>query len=213
MRSARSQRLDQNRSLLHRCRRVVLRQRLRRTTRNSARRSDRSKLLRAAPDQRATSRARRFVHSPKARPPKHQPFADAAALRASSRANLLEEPRHPQTVGALVGVLSANGQSDELATLLADQAQLAEASNDPTAALNFWSSAANVAEERLGDSDAAMTYFGRVVAIAPNASALDALSRLSLARQDFAGAADYLTQLRECVADEERPGVTLRLAD
>jgi tetratricopeptide (TPR) repeat protein len=129
------------------------------------------------------------------------------------RANLREEPRHPQTVDALVDVLTGRKQNEELATLLADQAQLAEASSDSLAALNFWASAANVAEQRLGDTDAAMTYFSRVVAIGPNAAALDALSRLSLARQDFSGAADYLTQLRECVPDHERPSVTLRLAD
>ncbi|MEO8875520.1 MAG: tetratricopeptide repeat protein, partial [Polyangiaceae bacterium] len=136
---------------------------------------------------------------------------DAAIV--TLQANLREEPRHPQTVGALVGVLVAREQNAELATLLADQAQLAEASNDLPGASNFWAQAAGVAEERLNDADAAMTYFGRVVAIAPNAAALDALSRLSIARQDFAGAADYLTQLRECVPDEERPAVTLRLAD
>ena len=129
------------------------------------------------------------------------------------QASLREEPRHPQTVDALVAVLVARGQSAELTTLLADQAQLAEASQDLPGASHFWSQAAAVAEDRLADTDAAMIYFGRVVAIAPNAAAFDALARLATARRDFSSTADYLTQLRECVPDSERPAVTLRLAD
>lgn len=129
------------------------------------------------------------------------------------RANLKEEPRDARTVAALVEILTVREQSAELAALLAEQAQLAEAAEDFAGASDFWARAAHVAEERLGDADAAMTYLGRVVALAPNAPALDSLARLSLGRQDFTGAADYLTQLRECVPDEERPGITLRLAD
>ncbi|HEX7663939.1 MAG TPA: tetratricopeptide repeat protein [Polyangiaceae bacterium] len=129
------------------------------------------------------------------------------------RASLKEEPRDARTVSALVEVLIAREQSSELTTLLAEQAQLAEAAEDIGAASTFWAQAAKVTEEQLSDPDAAMTYLGRVVAIAPDAPALDSLARLSIARQDFTGAADYLTQLRESVRDEERPAITLRLAD
>ncbi|MGH7283377.1 MAG: tetratricopeptide repeat protein, partial [Polyangiaceae bacterium] len=137
--------------------------------------------------------------------------SDAAI--ATLRANLREEPRDARTVAALVDVLSEREQSAELATLLAEQAQLAEAADDASGASDFWAQAAQVAEQRLGDPDAAMTYLNRVVALAPNAAALDSLARLSLTRNDFNGAADYLTQLRECVPDDDRPQITLRLAD
>jgi tetratricopeptide (TPR) repeat protein len=126
-------------------------------------------------------------------------------------ANLREEPRDAETVAELVGIYQ--GRHGELAALLADQAALAETAEDSVSAANFWAQAAEVAEVRLKDADAAITYHSRVVALTPVAVSFDALARLSTARQDYVATAEHLTQLRDCVPLEERAEVTLRLSE
>jgi golgin subfamily B member 1 len=137
-------------------------------------------------------------------------FSDAIT---TLQASLKEEPRHAETVDALVAVLVAGGKSADLAQLLAEQAELAEAAVEKEVAAVFWSRAAGVAEEKLSDEGAAIAYHARVVALAANSTSYDALARLSAVRQDFAGAAEYLAQLRELAPTTERVPVTLRLVD
>ncbi|HWL85975.1 MAG TPA: tetratricopeptide repeat protein, partial [Polyangiaceae bacterium] len=132
---------------------------------------------------------------------------------ATLEANLKEEPRHEETVRALVDIYLRAERHADLTTLLADQAALAEAAGDVTVASLFWARAASVAEEKLDDANGAITYHARVVALEPSAASYDALARLSARRQDFTEAAQYLVLLRDCVGPAERAGVTLRLAD
>ncbi|WP_394844024.1 tetratricopeptide repeat protein [Pendulispora brunnea] len=127
--------------------------------------------------------------------------------------NLKDEPRHDETVRELVEVYVKAERHADLTTLLADQAALAEAASDTAAASLFWARAASVAEEKLDDTNAAITYHARVVAIEPSAASYDALARLSMRRQDFAEAAQYLLLLRDITPPAERASVTLRLAD
>ena len=126
--------------------------------------------------------------------------------------NLKEEPRHGETVAELVGILDGTSRSEELATLLADQAGLAEAESDESSARLLWAQAARVAEERLGDVDAAIRYHARVVALAPEAPSLEALARLSSGRGDYGAEAEHLAALLECSLPTERTPIILRLA-
>ncbi|WP_394833567.1 tetratricopeptide repeat protein [Pendulispora rubella] len=128
-------------------------------------------------------------------------------------ANLKDEPRHDETVRELVEVYGKAERHADLTALLADQAALAEVAGDAAAASLFWARAAAVAEEKLDDANAAITYHARVVAIESSAASYDALARLSMRRQDFAEAAQYLLLLRDITPANERAGVTLRLAD
>lgn len=131
---------------------------------------------------------------------------------ATLHENLKEEPRHAETVAELIGVLESVSRGEELATLLADQAALAEAESDPDAARGLWAQAARVAEERLGDLDDAIRYHSRVVALAPDALSLEALARLSAERGDHAAEAEHLSQLLDCTPSSERTPIILRLA-
>ncbi|WP_394823719.1 tetratricopeptide repeat protein [Pendulispora albinea] len=132
---------------------------------------------------------------------------------ATLQANLKDEPRHDETVRVLVDVYQRASRHADLTALLADQAALAEAGGDNEAASLFWARAAAVAEEKLDDANAAINYHARVVAIEPRAASYDALARLSMRRQDWTEAAQYLVLLRDHVDPDERAQVTLRLAD
>jgi tetratricopeptide (TPR) repeat protein len=131
---------------------------------------------------------------------------------ATLHENLKDEPRHGETVAELVGILEGTSRGEELASLLADQAALAEAESDADSARLLWAQAARVAEERLGDLDAAILYHTRVVALAPEATSLEALSRLSAERGDHAAEAEHLGQQLECTLASERTPIILRLA-
>lgn len=130
---------------------------------------------------------------------------------ATLHENLKEDPRHGETVAELVGILESTARSEELASLLAEQAALAEAESDAESARLLWSQAARVAEERLGDLDAAIRYHSRVVALFPEATSLEALARLSSSRGDHAAEAEHLAQLLECTLPSEQTPVILRL--
>ncbi len=129
------------------------------------------------------------------------------------RDNLLEHPRHTDTVFQLLSTLERGARHAELATLLAEQAELAEKDGEAVAAADLWARAAVVAEERLHDTRLAVAHHKRVAALEMRPSSYDALARLSAAHGDHADAAQYLEKLRAKADPGELGALTLRLAD
>jgi tetratricopeptide (TPR) repeat protein len=129
------------------------------------------------------------------------------------RSSLAEDPRHAATVETLASVLDGDIRTRDLRDLLADQARLAQEAGDVARAVDLWSRAAVLAEERLRDREAAEAFHAHVVALAPSAKSLDALSRLTTARGDPAAAAGWLERLLDVEEPARRGDVLLRLAD
>jgi tetratricopeptide (TPR) repeat protein len=140
-------------------------------------------------------------------------LGDSAGAVEVLRANLGEDVRHEATVDALAAVLEAEVRTGDLRNLLAEQAQLAEESGASDRAAELWLRAATLAEERLGDVEAAAMYHARVVALAPAAASFDALARLAQERSDHSAAAEWLERLLEITEPAKRLGAILRLAD
>ncbi|MCL2779080.1 MAG: tetratricopeptide repeat protein [Polyangiaceae bacterium] len=127
--------------------------------------------------------------------------------------NLAESPRHQASVNRLATLLTRESKHEELESLFAGQAALAEAGAERELAANLYEHAANVAELKLGDVSKAIGHLRRVVDLEPRPSALDALARLSTSTGDYNGAAGYLDRLRDMTLDASRATITLRLAD
>ncbi len=161
----------------------------------------------------ATGDAGRRVHLRLAAASLHVALEEPAGAIERLRENLSEEPRHAETVEALVGVLDTEVRTAELRDLLADQAQRAENDGDAARAADLWARAASVAEDRLRDLKSAESYHARVVALAPRAASLDALARLCTTRRDPAAAAQWLERLLDVIEPEGRVDATLRLVD
>ncbi|HEX8796217.1 MAG TPA: tetratricopeptide repeat protein [Polyangiaceae bacterium] len=155
----------------------------------------------------------RRVHLRLAAASLHVALEEPALAIARLRESLAEQPRHTETVDALVAVLDSEVRTAELRDLLADQAQRAESDGDVPRAVELWARAASVAEDRLRDVRSAETYHARVVALSPRAASLDALARLCASRRDPAAAAQWLERLLEVVEPEGRVDATLRLVD
>jgi tetratricopeptide (TPR) repeat protein len=129
------------------------------------------------------------------------------------RANLTDQPGHPESIAEVSTVLESKGRSAELADLLAGQARRLEDQDAPRAA-GLWSRVARLGEEQLRDTERALTAYRRVVGLAPSVDALEALSRLHLGRNEPALAAEWLEkQLDATKGVEARNQVALRLAD
>lgn len=129
------------------------------------------------------------------------------------RENLAEAPRHAETVTEISTLYLREGRLSELETLWATQAKLAEDAGEREHAADLFARAADVAESKLGDVNAAIGHLRRVVELEPRVTALDALARLSTQVRDHDAAAGYLDRLRDMSVDPERADVTLRLAD
>lgn len=129
------------------------------------------------------------------------------------QANLAERPGHEASIEELAQILSSRGAWTELAELLAAQAAEVEEQNEPTRAASLWARAAGILERELGDVDAALKAYRRVVALDPNPAALDALARLYLGRGEPAVAAEWLERRLDTADDEERAALALQLAD
>jgi len=140
-------------------------------------------------------------------------LGDVDKAVAALRENLGESTRHDATVKMLAALLQREDEIEELESLLASQARLAEDASDGTVAADFFWRAAQVAEIQLKDLPRAIGHLRRVVALEERPPAYDALARLStdtIAHDDAAG---FLDRLRELTNGAERAAVTLRLAD
>jgi tetratricopeptide (TPR) repeat protein len=140
-------------------------------------------------------------------------LGETSRATAMLRSNLEEDPRHVATVKALAEILDTESHATELCDLLLEQAQRAQDAGDVEQATELWWRAAILAEERLGDAAAAETYHTRVAGLTPHPPSLDALGRLSVARGDHRGAAQWLERLLNVVDPDRRVDTTLRLAD
>lgn len=129
------------------------------------------------------------------------------------RANLSERPGHEASVEGLASILSAQGRSEELAALFTAQAAEVEQQADAPRAAGLWSRAAALLETELGDVDAALKAYRRVVALGADSRALDALARLYLGRGEPGVAAEWLKRRLDAATDDERGVLALRLAD
>lgn len=132
---------------------------------------------------------------------------------AALQENLAESPRHDASVTELVKLLTRDGRTAELETILATQARLADDERDAKLACDLYVRAAEVAEVHMKDLPRAIGHLQRVVALEPRPTALDTLARLSTETGAHEAAAGYLDGLRELVADKARADVVLRLAD
>ena len=140
-------------------------------------------------------------------------LGDSDKAIATLQENLGEAPRHDVTVDELSRIFAREGKYDELESLFAAQAVLAENDGEGSLAADLHARAAMVAETKLGNVPNAIAHLRRVVAIEERAPALDALARLSTVARDHEGAATYLDRLRDMTEGPARSGITLRLAD
>ncbi len=138
---------------------------------------------------------------------------DAAKAVAALQENLAESPRHDATVSELVKLLTRDGRTAELETILAGQAKLADDAADAKLACDLYVRAAQVAEVHMQDLPRAIGHLRRVVELDPRPTALDTLARLSTETKEHEAAAGYLDRLRELTTDKARADVVLRLAD
>ncbi len=134
---------------------------------------------------------------------------EAAAIL---RENLIDAPRHPKTTLVLSETLESAGRWDELAAFCAEQAGLAEADGDALSAVELWSRAAVISEEKLQHFPLALSHYKRALALELRAPLLDAIARIHEHQKEWLDAATHLDRLvREF--PEQRPAVIIRLAD
>jgi tetratricopeptide (TPR) repeat protein len=127
-------------------------------------------------------------------------------------ANLEEAPGHEETIAELARVLEERGRHRELADMFGKQAKLLEAAGDGERAAAVWGRVAALAETPLGEVELAIAALRRVVELAPQNDALDALARLHLGREEPGEAARWLERRLERSSAAERVPVLVRLA-
>ncbi len=130
----------------------------------------------------------------------------------SLRANLEDEPGHPDSLERIYEVLSGRKRFTEIVDLFENQAQQLQAGGELEAAAGMWTRVAGIAESELGDARRAKADYERSIALVPDAQVLDALARLNLAQDEPAEAAEWLTQRLELAEPQDRVPVLLKLA-
>lgn len=128
------------------------------------------------------------------------------------RANLDEQPGHPESIAALSQLLDQRGRYDELAQMLESQATKLLERGDNEAAAALFLRTAKLAESRLDDTAQAIRAYLEVVELAPSNPARDALARLYTAQDRPDAAAKHLEVRLEDTADNERVAILLKLA-
>src|SRR5690606_20919937 len=127
--------------------------------------------------------------------------------------NLEERPGHPQSVDAIVAVLEHAHRYHELTDVLTSQAEKLEDIHAHEVASSLWAKVASLAEEQVHDVPRAIRAHERVVGLVPTHTALDALARLHLERQEPAAAARWLERRLSSAEPHERTHIAMRLAD
>src|SRR5262249_36379950 len=121
-------------------------------------------------------------------------------------------PRHPRTTLVLSETLEGADRWDELSAFCADQAGLAEGDGDALSAVELWSRAGSIAEDKLGHFALALSHYKRALALEVRAVLLDAIARIHERQEDSADAASNLDRLVQ-EFPEQRSAVIVRLAD
>jgi thioredoxin-like negative regulator of GroEL len=141
---------------------------------------------------------------------------EAAELTLSQ--NLLESPGHGPTIDALTELLLGQNKARDLIGTLSAQARARSTQEDEwtaeestLTAAQLWLRAAAAAEEYLTSSEA-LSAFKEAAELEREPSTLDAIARLLTARGEHREAIQWLTELAELVAPNEKPSVVVRLS-
>lgn len=128
------------------------------------------------------------------------------------RENLEQQPGHPESIEAVVDVMSDTGRFAALADLLSEQAAVLErgGANEPAAAL--WRRVAALVEQHFSDGPRAIAALARVIELDSDHEALDDLARLHLDAGEPADAADVLRKRLDSTPEPQRVSILLRLA-
>jgi lipopolysaccharide biosynthesis regulator YciM len=129
------------------------------------------------------------------------------------RENLSQRPRHERTITRLAEIYDRESRDVELEGFHFEQGEAAEAAGDTETATRYFLLAAKVAETKRKDLRAATAHLRRVIGIGTSRDALEALARIAMTLGAPLDAAGYLDRLRELALPDERPEVTLKLAD
>jgi tetratricopeptide (TPR) repeat protein len=127
------------------------------------------------------------------------------------KANLAERPGHEPSIESLERFLAAQARFQELADLLAEQAEALEQEGEAGRAAALHAKVAELAEHSLADVERALESHRRVVELAPRTTSLDALARMHAERGEHALAARWLERRLSMASDEERPDIALGL--
>ena len=131
---------------------------------------------------------------------------------ATLRASLVDAPRHARTTTVLSETLEHASRWDELSAFCAEQAELAERDGDPLAAIELWSRAASIAEEKLSHFAFALAHYKRSLGLEVRAPVLDAIARIHERQSEWLDAATHLDRLAH-EFPTLRATVVVRLAD
>lgn len=140
-------------------------------------------------------------------------LGNVADVIATLRENLSQRPRHERTITRLAEIYDREARDVELEGFYAEQAEAAETAGDIDTATKYYLQAARVAEQKRKDLRAATAHLRRVIGIGASREALEALARIAMTLGAPLDAAGYLDRLRELALPDERPEVTLKLAD
>jgi tetratricopeptide (TPR) repeat protein len=128
-------------------------------------------------------------------------------------ANLEEEPGHPGSIEAILGILHEKSKYPAIADLLTEQAKKLEGLGKASEAAHIWSIIADVSEQFLRDPERAVFAYARVVEMDCTLKALDALARICLERDTPSEAVTWLRRrLMDTEDPAERVAVMLKLA-
>lgn len=127
--------------------------------------------------------------------------------------NLKEFPGHESSVEQLAQMYISHGRDQDLSDLYTTQATAVENLDEPARAAGLWARAAELFETVLGDVPSALKAHRRVVALESTVTALDALARLHMDRDEPGVAAEWLQRRLDAASEEERVQIALRLAD
>lgn len=129
------------------------------------------------------------------------------------RANLEQRPGHPETIEILTEVLERSRSFEELADVLAQQAEkLAEVDQEERAA-ELWSKVAELAEGPLAAPEQAIMAYRKVVEQIESIAALESLARLNKERENYKAAAKWLSRRLKLTEGDERLSIAMELAN
>jgi uncharacterized protein (TIGR02996 family) len=138
---------------------------------------------------------------------------EARGARVSALSeNLRDAPGHEASLEALAVVLRERGSLDGVYELFSGQAAQLEALGDSARAADLWMRAARFADAELRDESRALTAYQKVATLRTDDEALEAVSRMRLARDEPVLALPWLERILARRAASERVPVRLQLA-
>jgi len=143
-----------------------------------------------------------------------QRFGDAAGAIDQLRQVLLEDATHAGALDELERLYTADGNWNDLTTLLSKRAEHAVSAQDVESEMGYLRRLCSVYEEKLTDADSAVMTYTRLLERAPeDAEVLSALKRLHQAAGRWAQVADYSQRLLNLLEGAEAITAALEIAD